>query len=679
MNKTLLSLLFLTGAVLNSLNAKDKLLASDKPLFKIQISNGCWRNISLDFWKQIPEIIRKRTYIELCDKTESESRLKIAAENNIPVVFRVRSVFPLEHRPVMQRRDIEDVLKRYPNIRGIAASELMNARFTHEERDYVIMLMEIAAKHGILFIWSESMGGSLPFIEVGADKKLIAAIEKYKDNVLLVMEAVNGVMQIMQYSTLLGLHQSGIISQWGINPQLFYWYGSGFIKLGEHKGYRHGKREAMPASVHSQLFMYAIMSGAKAVFMGGERVPHYLDAKLQPTSIWYASLPFMEELAKGGVIPSREEVAKNIKIAIKVDHPDMVYVTRKAVKDGHYSIRVGEGFLNTICCTENSIPVKEGKTYTVSGWVYQNKANKKSFPAVHIGFMDYSRRGQWPYVGNETFKLKIRKPKTWQYFKYTVQTPSQAGKKKNVTHLFVYVNVSDNRKTEYFFDALSLKDENGKELLENGSFEKIDKYSGRPINWAMSFKKHNTFTKHFGNAGRFYNLAYNLHGLGDLFQESEKYGLIPLMPHCWNAKSGPLADKFVSITPWRKEKIKSFLAVRKRKGASDGVLLAYPGRLWMTSSLENAPGLQTVTGSTGKFKVTGVLPSSSHVLFVERGKGAIIIVSGRIGQSTAITVSAAGPFKLNGKAAVKDGKVYTVKLEVKHSNDKITQKFIVES
>jgi hypothetical protein len=64
---------------------------------------------------------------------------------------------------------------------------------------------------------------------------------------------------------------------------------------------------------------------------------------------------------------------------------------------------------------------------------------------------------------------------------------------------------------------------------------------------------------------------------------------------------------------------------------------------------------------------------------VERGKGAIIIVSGRIGQSTGITISAAGPFKLNGKAAVKDGKVYTVKLEVKHNNDKITQKFIVES
>ncbi len=654
-------------------------VSTDQPFFMVLMSSGCWRTLKPELWHDVyPDSLKPYMAIEICNKPNHESKFKLATEQNIPVIYRVRSVWPIEQSEPMTLEFIESVLRDYPIVRGLAASELMNARFTKEERDYVVGLIELCEKYDRLFIWTEAAGGSLPLMQIATDDKLREAFEKSADRIIVIEEAVDGVLQVINVNTLLGLREAGIIENWGINPQFFYWRNSGFIGLDEQVGPRQGSREAMPASVYSQLMMHGAMLGGTGFFFGAERVPHYFDENFKGTETWHALVPFMEELTSGKVIPTKEEVAETFKIGI-TGGPDAVgEVSSEKAKSGQRSVSLVGALRQSAWTQENWTPIDPTKAYTVSGWSLFEKAAGNAKAQVEVVYFNRDANNEWPFISKEVFPISRTASSEWQSFEVTPTIPEDA------TDLVIVAAVEGDggELGRYYFDDFSVRDENGKEHLINPSFEEMDDFVEQPIGWSLAFKKDLALTADFGLPGRFYDHVFDLNGHGDMFVESGKWGPIPLFPTGWEANE-TMRGKLIPLRQWDEQAIQDRLD-QVEQGDSEGVRAQYPGRLWLSSSLENSSGIQAASGSVSGIEVEAQLPSASHLLAVQHDDNQIhLLVAGRKTMTTQVALHSDQPF-----TATRDGEVQSsesdgdsrqsLMLSIDHSKQ-ITQKFILET
>lgn len=647
-----------------------------EPFFMTLISDDCFRPLQMDMWNEFyPEELQSRICIEIGTKVDLENKLTLATDANIPVMFRVRSVWPVEIYEPMDMAYIEDILARYPIVRGVVVSELMNARFTKEERDYVLDLLELCSQYDKMLMWTESAGGAAPFMQVAEDSQLRKAVSENADRVMLIDEGVDGTLQVVNLSMLMGLQQAGVTKHWGMNPQLFYWANSGYSNLNVQLPARAGSRESMPASVYSKLMMASAMMGGSAFAFTGEATSHYFDDNFEPTSVWWATLPFIEELMSGKVIPTRDEVVQNMHLAVKGRPEELVWVSSSKSHTGSRSVGMRGELDNTGWCQENWIPISPASNYTLSCWRRVDAIADGA--GLYIEAAYYEREaGDWPFLSKQSFSIDTQTLGSWQYFSTTLTIPA------NATDLAISVDLTgDTDETgAYYVDDIVLTDGVTANLVLNGGFESMDATANEPIGWAVSFDKNTAENADFGLTGEFLSRAYSLHGIGDMFIETGRRGLVPIMPSVW-MPSGVLASNLVSLSPWNESAVQSAINGVPDDGC-EGMRLQYPGRLWLASSLENVSGVQVLYGDVGDYTVTASLTSESHLLAVEHNAGRThLIVSGREGESSIISIEGPDPFVIaddrQTSQASAFGSGYKLVLDVDHESGAITHKLVI--
>lgn len=651
-------------------------ISPDEPFYMALVSEDCYRPLHPEIWDIYPESLKKRMCVELCNKGAIEQKLELLAGKNIPVIYRVRSVWPVEQTPPMEPEFIEYILQNFPIVRGLALSELMNARFTQEEREYVLTVLALCEKYNKLFLWTEASGGALPFMEIGSDSALRKALARNSDRVVLINEAVDGTLQPLSLSVLLGLDQSGVIRNWGMNPQFYYWRNSGFMKLGQQVGPRQGIREDMPASVYSQLMMVAAMNGGTSFFFGAEKAPHYLDENFKPTEAWYATLPFIEELLKGGVIPSREEVAETVHVAIKAGISEVAQVSTNAAHTGRTGVEIRAALKHTAWYQESWTPIEKSGSLVLDGWLKADQTVADMHPQVEVIYFNRDTK-DWPFVSKEVRTLIAQSE--WTRFEMPLNPPEKA------TDFVVAVSAegSGGASGSYCFDDLTVKKSDGGNLISNGSFEAINASSGHPVGWTIGFKKSDAHTADFGQAGKFLSKMFDLYGHGDMFLETGRWGPVPILPQSWAlADGGAMASKYVSIDPWNEEQIAAKLSAVSDDGC-EGMRAQYPGRVWLSSSLENVESEQKAFGTAGDYKVTAWLNSESHLLAVDRpeSRSMHLVVSGRRENVTKVLIEGPAPFTTDdccwtyeAKASADGG--YALVLDIDH-DELITHQIVV--
>lgn len=665
----LLSLVFSGGAGIAASDLRNLdepfVISPDEPFYMALVSEDCYRPLHPEIWDIYPESLKKRMCVELCNKASIEQKLELLTSKNIPVIYRVRSVWPVEQTPPMEPEFIETILQNFPVVRGLALSELMNARFTQEEREYVLTILSLCEKYNKIFLWTEASGGALPFMEIGSDSELREALARNSDRVVLINEAVDGTLQPLSLSVLLGLDQSGVIRNWGMNPQFYYWRNSGFMKLGQQVGPRQGIREDMPPAVYSQLMMVAAMNGGTSFFFGAEKAPHYLDENFKPTEAWHATLPFIEELLKGGVIPSREEVADTINLAVQGGMSEIAQVSTNAAHTGLRSLVISAALRHTAWYQESWTPIKKDGSYVLEGWLKAGLAIDGMRPQVEVIYFNRNTK-DWPFVGKELKELTS--PRDWTRFEMPLNPPGEA------TDFVVAVSVEGSGGTvgAYYFDDIAVQDSAGDNLIDTGSFEEIYEASGHPVGWAVGFKKSEAHTADFGYPGKFLSKVFDLYGHGDMFLETGRWGPVPILPESWSPVSTEtLASKYVSLDLWNEEQVTAKLSTVVYDGC-EGMRAQYPGRVWLSSSLENVPGVQKAFGTAGAYKVTAWLNSESHLLAVDRPESLSmnLLVSGRAENITKVLVEGPEPFTADDccwtYVAKPSGSGYSLLLEIDH-------------
>lgn len=649
-----------------------------QPLFMTLLSNNCYRSLQPEMWEQMyPDEIKPNMAIEICNQGNYQAKFDLCTQKKIPVIYRVRSVWPIEQIVPMSLDFIESVLQDYPIVRGLACSELMNARFTQEERDYVCDIIALCKKYDRIFVWNEAAGGASPFMQIATDSKLRDVVTANKDRVILMEEGVDGTLQPLNINAILGLQRAGIVDKWGFNPQLFYWKGSGFTTLGQQVEPHGGMREDMPPSAFSQLMMNAAMTGGASTFyFGGEKAPHYFDENYQPTETWHATLPFIRELITGKVIPSQAEVDTQIKMVIKGGMSELGSASNQQAHTGSRSVMLRGGLEVVSWAQENWVPVEQGQVYRFVGWMYAKGKVNGLTPNLNIIFYDRNPTTSWPYVGKEVKKLSYTKTNQWNRFEWSITPP------ENVTDFLLVLTLEgqDGLRSEYYFDDWQIVDSQGNNLVPNKSFEDIDPASLDPIGWAMAFKKSEAKNQHFGNPGKFYNNIYDLNGHGDMYLETAKWGTVPMMPADWNPIGTPWENKFISIEPWDENAIQQRLAAIEQPDVQ-GTCAQYPGRLWLSNSAENTGEIQHLAGMVDTLSIAADMGTEGHLLAVKHEDHTRLIVTGRHEISSRITLLSASPFVVTeGDQTWTAGQTdvgYECTLDVIHANP-ITHTFVIE-
>lgn len=268
---------------------------------------------------------------------------------------------------------VEKLFQVYPNIIGISAGETLSAHYHGgDNQTYTERLLKICAKYGRVFYDAD---GSYPneFKYQALYEKKGAFMEEFKDYLILAQK--NNILhrQMVSQSAVLGLYLTGGIQAQGAwEDGGWYWQQTGFKKLGEAMGQRGGDVTMMPRIFWTLNYAMGLGRGCTVFSFEGQvgttpvpkgwnveenGLPEITDACYRnPAAFWTTDgellpifkrfcLPFMRAVINHKLVPSKEDVLKNVKLAVyndgipKKNDGDQYYYEWEDVYRGTYGFR----------------------------------------------------------------------------------------------------------------------------------------------------------------------------------------------------------------------------------------------------------------------------------------------------------------------------------------------------
>lgn len=303
----------------------------------------------LEMWRLLPEDFRvhcaAEAYAGPNDRMASSSKpeffagLERARKAGIPVVLAVQG--DEDDGPPVRLDFIAKALDEFPNLIGCRSCELTcGPGFSASERSYLIDLIHLCGEHGALVNWME-MGYPYErdhiFTIAGRDPELFQAISKYGDSVILT-DKNNGWGRFYETRSLvLGMWVSGVIANWGLNAEDWWWYEQGYGErftpskgrrgyarqlaagFAVTKGWEAASALSSPDILFAQNVLLAIAGGATVYSF--EMPSHALAGRDQNgayrlTPAWQNAIyPLLKAALDHQLIPNREQVAAKMKIA----------------------------------------------------------------------------------------------------------------------------------------------------------------------------------------------------------------------------------------------------------------------------------------------------------------------------------------------------------------------------
>ncbi len=268
---------------------------------------------------------------------------------------------------------VEEIFQAYPNVIGIAGGETLSAHYHGGENEFYIQrLVKLCAKYGRIFYEAD---GSYP-----KENKYQALFEKnsafmkeYKDYFILAQK--NNILhrQFVSQSSVLGLYLADdIVAQGAWEDGGWYWQQVGFRKLGEILGQRAGDVTNMPRIFWTLNYVMGLARGCSVFSFEGQvgttpvpkdwsiaekGLPEITDAAYRnPAAFWTTDgeltetfhrfcLPFIRGLLQKNLVPTKQDVLRNVKIAVfndevpKYETGDQYYYEWEALFRGTYGFR----------------------------------------------------------------------------------------------------------------------------------------------------------------------------------------------------------------------------------------------------------------------------------------------------------------------------------------------------
>jgi transposase len=268
---------------------------------------------------------------------------------------------------------VEHLFQTYPNLIGIMGGETLSAHYHGGDGQlYVERLLKLCGKYGRLFYDAD---GSYPDENKfqAMYERRGAFVESYKDHLVLAQK--NNILhrQFVSQSSVLGLYLTGnIIAQGAWEDGGWYWQQVGFRKLGEVLGQRGGDVTLMPRIFWTLNYAMGLGRGCSVFSFEGQvgttpvpkgwnfaakGYPDIADGCYRnPAAFWTTDgellsafhrfcLPFMRGVIRHKLVPTKDEVRRNVRIAAyndgvpKQEDGDQYYYEWESVYQATYGFR----------------------------------------------------------------------------------------------------------------------------------------------------------------------------------------------------------------------------------------------------------------------------------------------------------------------------------------------------
>ncbi|MCX6962622.1 MAG: DUF4962 domain-containing protein [Verrucomicrobia bacterium] len=347
-------------------------ISSQKPLFTIEAYMV--KDLSL-FKETIPPDLKpsvaincKWTYADAATKKRIDPIAFLKPTQDAGITGFVRTHGPAPISAWLPISDLEEIFQKYPNIIGNMGGETLSALFHGgDNQTYMSRVLKLCGKYGRYFYeadgtypsenkWQSLYEKSGPLMKEYADHLIFAQ----KNNILH--------RQFVSQSSVLGLYLSGAISNQGAwEDGGWYWQQTGFRRLGEILGQRSGDTD-MPRNFWNLNFLMGLARGCAIFSFEGQcgslpvgkgwkiaekgfppnrqNFMAYWTTQGELTPTFHRFLaPFMRAVIQKQLVPSKEEVLKNIHLAVyndgvpKKEDGDQYYYEWKPLYEGTYGFK----------------------------------------------------------------------------------------------------------------------------------------------------------------------------------------------------------------------------------------------------------------------------------------------------------------------------------------------------
>jgi len=311
-------------------------LTPQNPLFTLEASKV---TDFTNFRSDVPEDLRP--YVGIIAEGYVDKGLTIEkfaqGMDKLPHAILVRS-----HPPTwVGLADLEWLCQHVPNFIGIQGGETLSLLFAEDrgqnngDADYYRRMLQVLAKYGLMYQeadgtykddkWQELMDKQGPFIRQYGPWLVLTQ----KNNIIR--------RQFYSQSCALGLWLGGITAGHGAwEDGGFYWQNAGFGELGECFGERRGILKDMPRIFWTLNFIMGVGRGCGIYSLDGQTLMFSpKEAQRFPTAmpraqIWDTTgqttetfnrfvVPLIRGVVRHGLIPSKEQVLQNVKLAVYND------------------------------------------------------------------------------------------------------------------------------------------------------------------------------------------------------------------------------------------------------------------------------------------------------------------------------------------------------------------------
>jgi uncharacterized protein (DUF736 family) len=242
--------------------------------------------------------------------------------------------------------ELEWAFQNCPHIIGaIIVEQFFHYYPDNTSREYAKRLLLLCAKYGRLLIWADGHWVRRGWLKLGEkDPEMLMLIRKYSQYFIPLWKMNCGYEPITIHGSVLGMWICGFGDNFGVEPEDWFWFEAGFGELGEKKdGYGAGRRELMPPTFWGQMMLMGLASGGTCwclePWVGLWEEPNKPRESLLKTVI-----PLIRAIVKWELIPSKESVLREIKIALKTQARDLEggegpYGPFEKIFQGTYGIR----------------------------------------------------------------------------------------------------------------------------------------------------------------------------------------------------------------------------------------------------------------------------------------------------------------------------------------------------
>ena len=282
----------------------------------------------------VPDDLREYSVFpfEMYDVQAADRWGSYADEFGFPLLWQVRTWVPPwhpywkdgVHGPGVQIDEIARLLDKHRSIKGVQICELNNFGFSTEEKLYVSDLLKVAADSGRYVSWREGNDGCNIWVEAGLDKWFSDDLQEYGHYLLPQWEMNISRNAYLCHDSVFGIWIAGWVDNWGVEPQSWYWSECGFTDLNtpsenHDKGYRKGDRSKFPPTMWGEMMLLGLNSGATVYNfepMEDALFNRNFEYSLPARSVIF---PLLRAIIKERLIPTRQQVMENIKVAYVAD------------------------------------------------------------------------------------------------------------------------------------------------------------------------------------------------------------------------------------------------------------------------------------------------------------------------------------------------------------------------